>query len=1122
MADGMELGIKLKADPAQLKAGLEDARQAILKTYGDAKDGVGAAEVALKSAQAEAQAMARSLAAADAPSEKLVENFEAARAAVNRAKEAVIQQTLAMQEARAAAKANAEAIEKAAKAEQKFEQGRESRAKIDSANKAAAAEAKAAAAARQQFATDRNALGLSAHKDVEAQINEVKAAYERLKTSGKLTSTELAQAAMRTNERINELRVSTNGWSESLMKAKVAIAGVVASGSGLAYVARASMGFETSMVSVAKVVDGTDEQIKTLSKSLKDMAQSMPVEGGLNGLTAIAAAGGQLGIPIERLREFTELTAKMASAFNMSAEAAGQSIARMMNVYDLPLERIRELGDAVNVLGNTMATSEGEIVEVMTRIGGGARQFGLSAEQAAALAAAFTALGKPAMVAGTAINALLSKLQTANIQGGEFQKALAGIGLSGEKLAQDIEDNPQAALTAFLQTLSRLEGRQRSEVLSQLFGMEYQDDIALLVGSLGQYESALGRVGDKTQTVGALQAEYGKQADTSAAKLQILKQSFETLAVALGDAIMPILEPLIQGLGSLTAALAWVAEELPIISGIAEALLAGALAAGGLKTAFLALGVAKAKVFASLTAQIVAMNVELRASVVQVGLLKTAMLTMGGALTAAIAGWEIGTSLRENFVEVEQMGIALMSGLHKSALGVGAAFKAALSPLHAREIFADLEKELQELDNGYAELFADAQKHREPPKPVAPVAAKPVDEAQKATAALAKSLKDARQAAQELGVDLSQFSNEVSPEFKEVETNLDKLIAAFDQLKASGIDTGAALNDALGKALAKAKNPADLAALVERINALGESGKLARPKMLDLFNAIKDKASEAGGEAKKLQDDISALIEKANSIRSGKSGYGAKAAEARNAGKSPEQVEAEALRQAQKAADDARYYSAASKAAALDGRAEKAAEYAKKAKTALDEADAAAGRITDSARKARIFEDLADAQANAAEAEAIAKQRQLDDMRTATEAQEQQLAQLETRVDALIAKAQTGMAINVDTAQAQPAVDAIKAGIDAIPTEKTVTINIVENRMASAAAAIPAFASGGLLDRAAAAEALPRASNEASSSMVPAVFNIPNVGRVPVNMAQNVAADLAHALEIENLMRGKR
>lgn len=53
---------------------------------------------------------------------------------------------------------------------------------------------------------DRELLGVRAHADIQKEIDQTRAAYERLKVSGKLTNTELAQASLKTEERVRELQ----------------------------------------------------------------------------------------------------------------------------------------------------------------------------------------------------------------------------------------------------------------------------------------------------------------------------------------------------------------------------------------------------------------------------------------------------------------------------------------------------------------------------------------------------------------------------------------------------------------------------------------------------------------------------------------------------------------------------------------------------------------------------------------------------------------------------------------------------------------------------------------------------------------------------------------------------
>lgn len=92
----------------------------------------------------------------------------------------------------------------------------------------------------------------------------------------------------------------------------------------------------------------------------------------------------------------------------MPAEQAGDSMAKPANVYQIPIDQIGKLGDAVNHLSNSSPAKASDIVNVLGRVGGVAKQFGLTELQTASLSNAFISLGKTPEVAGTAINGMLT------------------------------------------------------------------------------------------------------------------------------------------------------------------------------------------------------------------------------------------------------------------------------------------------------------------------------------------------------------------------------------------------------------------------------------------------------------------------------------------------------------------------------------------------------------------------------------------------------------------------------------------------------------------------------------------------------------------------------------------
>ena len=410
-------------------------------------------------------------------------------------------------------------------------------------------------------------LGIDTDEKALRELQELKKSYDLLKSSGTLTKEELSRATAHYNDKVFQLNKSLSDLRPTLSDFANEFRGVASGAAGLTYAAREAVKFESAMAGVRKVVDGTPEQIEQLGEQVKKLA----VEFGMmpEQMAEIVAAGGQLGIAADKLDEFARVTATMATAFGMTAEEAGNAAATIANVFQLPIGEVEKLGDAINVLGNNTAAREKDIVAAMARIGGTAKQFGLAADEAAALADAFIALGKPPEVAATAINAMLQKLQTAQSQGKDFQTALEGIGTSADEMAANIAANPQQALTEFLHKLEGLDKQSRALTLSQIFGTEYSDDIALLVGSLGEYEKALGLVNDQSQIQGAMQKEAAAALNTTEGQINKAKAAVSNMAGELGNALLPILKITASTVETVATAISDFTKDFPVLSKLA-------------------------------------------------------------------------------------------------------------------------------------------------------------------------------------------------------------------------------------------------------------------------------------------------------------------------------------------------------------------------------------------------------------------------------------------------------------------------------------------------------------------------------------------------------------------------
>jgi len=424
----------------------------------------------------------------------------------------------------------------------------------------------------------RTTLGVTSHNDIAAEIDRAKAAYATLRASGLATTNELAQAKVRLRERIDELREGTNGWKNALGNVKLGMLEIAAVAAPTVLAIGQAIKFESSMADVKKVVEGTPQELAALRGELLELTRTIPMTA--NQLAAIAAAGGQLGIAGQDMTAFVTVTAKMATAFNMSAEEAGEAIGKVKTLYGLSISEIEHLGDTINRLGNTTAAKEKDIVDVMLRIGGSAKQVGMGNDQAAALASTMLSLGMQTEVAGTAINAMINRLQTGTSMGGVFQDALAAIGLNAKEMAAQISTNPQQAIDTLLTSIGQLNGLKQAEVLTGLFGREHQDEIARLVAGVDSYRQSLADLGNQVNVVGGMSKEFEERAKTTENQLQLLKNSVNEAGINLGTVFLPAIRGIIAPLTDGIQLLGDFAEQFPNLSGAIVGLRTGAVAFG--------------------------------------------------------------------------------------------------------------------------------------------------------------------------------------------------------------------------------------------------------------------------------------------------------------------------------------------------------------------------------------------------------------------------------------------------------------------------------------------------------------------------------------------------------------
>lgn len=339
-------------------------------------------------------------------------------------------------------------------------------------------------------------------------------------------------------KQLNQLKLNSK-ISEQLKAQKESIKNEIlslktlATGGLISQTIGSSIKFESAMADVRKVVNFDEgDDIKKMSDDILKMTRVLPATA--EELAAIAAAGGQIGLGSKDVREFTHLVTKMKVAFDMSAEDVGDSVAKIKNILGISLKDMENLGDSINNLSDNSASKAREIIEVMKRTAAAGKQVGFTKEQIAALSSAFISLGKGPEVAGTAINSLYRVLATADSMGNKAESAFAKMGLSGKFLKEASFKDPQKALDTFLSRIQKLDQKEQMGVLVDIFGREFADDIATLVGGLDTYKKALKNASDESKK-GSLQREFDVRAATTENSITKMKSALKELSIAIGN-----------------------------------------------------------------------------------------------------------------------------------------------------------------------------------------------------------------------------------------------------------------------------------------------------------------------------------------------------------------------------------------------------------------------------------------------------------------------------------------------------------------------------------------------------------------------------------------------------------
>lgn len=384
--------------------------------------------------------------------------------------------------------------------------------------------------------------------------------------------------------------------------------------------ARAAIDFESQMADVRKVVNfDTPTQFKEMGDDIGRLSERLPMAA--TDIAKIVAAGGQSGIARDELLSFAESAVKMGIAFDQTADESGDMMAKWRTAFRMNQGEVVALADRINYLGNTGPATTKQISGIVTEVGALGEVAGLSSAQIAAIGATMAGVGVKQDVAATGIKNFMLAMTKGTAATKSQAQAYKSLRLDSKTVAENMQKDAQGTMLDLLKRIGQVNAAKRPALLAELFGTESIGAITPLLTNLELLRGNLEKVSDAQQFAGSMEQEYSSRAATTANNLQLLRNGVDSAARAIGNALLPGINAVLDKLRP------WISQVAQMISDNPQ-LVRGIVIAGAAFTAL------RAAVFAATVATRV-LGVAFAAT--PIGLIAVGIAAAAGLI---VANWE--------------------------------------------------------------------------------------------------------------------------------------------------------------------------------------------------------------------------------------------------------------------------------------------------------------------------------------------------------------------------------------------------------------------------------------------------------------------------------------------------
>lgn len=415
--------------------------------------------------------------------------------------------------------------------------------------------------------------------------------------------------------------------------------------------------YESAFTEVERTTMSNVQLLDTVEAQLLGLARDIPL--AFQEITQIASLGAQLGVATGDLAGFSETVAQFSAVTNVSAESAAQSFGALGELLNVTADEYKNLGSSIAQVGVNSVATEAEILSNATAIAGVAASAGLSADYVVGLSGALASLRVPAEQSRGALTRVFQEVNRAAAAGGQdIQNFATILGTSTEEATRLAQSDMESFFTMFVNGLSSLDAGQLTTTLDalNLADIRVTNTLTRLSRNTDLFASTMTDANSGFEDGTFLAGAYALKVDDIASKFKILVNSLTEVGAKFGEALTPVVGPILDTLTSFFNTLA------DMLSTDAGKIFAGTavsvgLLAGGLSSLVAVLALAKGsmsalrlvviamnwegatKGFAALAASLTGVSTASGAAAVGLKRMKLALVTTGiGALVIALGG----------------------------------------------------------------------------------------------------------------------------------------------------------------------------------------------------------------------------------------------------------------------------------------------------------------------------------------------------------------------------------------------------------------------------------------------------------------------------------------------------